>query len=182
MNSHSHNKPLVGISRCLLGDQVRYDGDSKPLSDETLAALNRACELVAVCPEVEAGLGIPRPPVRLTTSSEAPDLDRPRVTGREDTALDVTDLLYAYSENKVKQLEKLSGFIFKSRSPSCGLHSTPVFINNEQISSDGTGVFAATLCKQYPCLVTVDEIGLADQDALEHFIHDVSQAKKNRKD
>jgi uncharacterized protein YbbK (DUF523 family) len=168
MNSHSHNKPLVGISQCLLGDRVRYDGDSKPLSEETLAILNSAFELMPVCPEVEAGLGIPRPPVRLTGS-----IDKPRVTGRDDKGLDVTDRLYNYSQNKVKQLEKLSGYIFKSRSPSCGLHSTPVFINNEQISSDGTGVFAATLCNHYPHLITVDEIGLADTAARDRFIRDV---------
>jgi len=168
MNSHSHNKPQVGISQCLLGERVRYDGDSKPLSDETLAALNRAFELLPVCPEVEAGLGVPRPPVQLTAS-----IEHPRVTGRDDKSLDVTDRLYKYSENKVEQLTELSGYIFKSRSPSCGLQSTPVFINNEQVTDRGTGVFTAILCEQYPHLVTVDEITLADAAARDRFIRDV---------
>lgn len=168
MNSHSHNKPLVGISQCLLGDRVRYDGDSKPLSDETLAALNSAFELLPVCPEVEAGLGVPRPPVQLTAS-----IDKPRVTGRDDKSLDVTDILYNYCVNKVEQLGELSGYIFKSRSPSCGLHSTPVFINNEQVTDSATGVFSAILCEQYPCLVAVDETELADAAARDRFIRDV---------
>lgn len=163
------SKPRVGISQCLLGDRVRYDGDSKPLPDATITALNEAFDLVAVCPEVEAGLGTPRPPVQLTTSME-----RPEVTGRDDAGLDVTERLYSYSENRVKDLDGLSGYVFKSRSPSCGLNSAPVFINNEQVTDSGRGVFAATLCTHYPHLVMIEETELAQPDALTRFIQAVS--------
>jgi uncharacterized protein YbbK (DUF523 family) len=159
-------KPRVGISQCLLGDRVRYDGDSKPLGDNTLTKLNDVFELVPVCPEVEAGLGIPRPPVQLTGDS-----DKPSVTGRDDPTLDVTEALYIYSANRADQLADLSGYIFKSRSPSCGLHSTPVFINNEQLSDSASGVFARQMRKLYPGMPMAEETDLEKSST--QFIADV---------
>jgi uncharacterized protein YbbK (DUF523 family) len=163
MGNRTH-KPRIGISQCLIGDRVRYDGESKPLDDSTLTTLNEVFELVPVCPEVEAGLGIPRPAVQLTG-----DINKPGVTGRDDPALDVTETLYRYSTNRANQLQDLSGYIFKSRSPSCGLNSTPLY--NEQVTDNGRGVFARKITTLYPELPVIEETDL--EIALTQFIAEV---------
>lgn len=163
-----NEKPSVGVSQCLLGDAVRYDGKSKA-NKIILDKLSQLFELIPVCPEVEAGLGIPRPPVQLTASVE-----RPRLTGRDDASVDVTDIMYDYCKYKPAELNGLAGFIFKSRSPSCGLQSTPVFINDECVSETSSGVFAASLCKAYPDLIVIQDNQLDDKDMLDNFIQNVS--------
>ena len=85
-------KPKVGVSRCLLGDAVRYDGQSKP-DLIVIEQLSKIFELIPVCPEVEAGLPVPRPPVQLSGS-----IDKPRITGRNDPQLDITDMMQAYCQ------------------------------------------------------------------------------------
>lgn len=162
-----NRKPLVGISRCLLGDAVRYDGKSKA-NTIVLEELNNYFEFLPVCPEVEAGLGIPRPPVQLTGSP-----GDQRVTGRDDPALDVTELMQRYSEAKLSELSSLRGFIFKSRSPSCGLGSTPVFIDGQCISETGRGIFAGNLCAHYPQLAVIEETELQNKKMLDDFIRAV---------
>lgn len=163
-----HQKPLVGISQCLLGDRVRYDGDSKPLTMEVLTLLQDKLELVPVCPEVEAGLGIPRPPVQLTGS-----IKNPQITGRDDPAFNVTEQLMTYCNHKPVALKHLKGFIFKSRSPSCGFNSTPVFINGESVIDTSWGVFARAFCTTYPDLPYTEETSLVDITATEKFIRSV---------
>lgn len=167
-----NDKPLVGVSQCLLGDAVRYDGKSKT-NEVILHQLGLLFELLPVCPEVEAGLGIPRPPVQLTAS-----IERPRLTGRDDASIDVTDIMSAYCKRKPAELNKLVGFIFKSRSPSCGLRSTPVFINDECVSDTSSGVFAASLCQAYPDLIVIEDNQLDDKNRLDNFIKDICDAKK----
>jgi len=130
----SDSKPLVGVSQCLLGDAVRYDGQSKT-NQIILEQLKPLFEFMPICPEVEAGLSIPRPPVQLTGS-----IKEPRLTGRDDASIDVTDIMQRYCEKKPAALSQLSGFIFKSRSPSCGLNSTPVFIEEQCVTESSRGV------------------------------------------
>lgn len=163
----SKNKPLVGVSQCLLGDAVRYDGESKA-NAIVLEYLSKLFDFVPVCPEVEAGLGIPRPPVRLTGS-----VVEPRITGRNDPTLDVTDILYSYCQRKPAELKSLAGFIFKSRSPSCGLNSTPVFIDNQCVSDTGRGVFAKAMCNIYPELTVIEDSELDNAKTLDGFIQAV---------
>lgn len=162
-----HDRAKVGVSRCLLGDRVRYDGESKPhrIVIEQLAVL---FELVPVCPEVEAGLPTPRPPVQLSAS-----IEHPRVTGRDDASLDVTELLQQYCQQRLPELDDLDGFILKSRSPSCGLNSTPVFIDGRRVTESGRGVFTRELCRRYPGLPVIEETQLENPDSLEHFTHSV---------
>lgn len=160
-----HNaKPLVGVSQCLMGDAVRYDGQSKA-NAVVLEKLDQLFELVPVCPEVEAGLGIPRPPVRLTGS-----IENPRLTGRDDPAIDVTDLMYHYCQHKPAELEQLTGFIFKSRSPSCGLNSTPVFIDDTCVTETSRGIFAKIMCETYPDLIAIEDSALEEPKLLEEFV------------
>lgn len=157
-------KPFVGVSRCLLGDAVRYDGKSKA-SQIILEQLSALFELVPVCPEVEAGLSIPRPPVQLTGS-----IKKPRLTGRNDPSIDVTSIMQHYCDTKPAELKHLSGFIFKSRSPSCGLNSTPVFIDRQCVTKTARGIFAKQLCNTFPSLVIIEDSDLENSDHLDKFI------------
>ena len=159
------NKPLVGVSQCLLGHPVRYDGKSKA-NKIVLQQLSDLFELVPVCPEVEAGLGIPRPAVQLTGN-----INSPRLTGRDDPSIDVTQVMYDYCKQRPAELNKLKGFIFKSRSPSCGLNSTPVFVNNECISETASGIFTDSLCRTYPELIIIEDTHLSNKKTLNDFIN-----------
>lgn len=156
------NKIKIGVSQCLLGDAVRYDGESKP-NIIVIDELSKLFELIAVCPEVEAGLSIPRPAVQLTG-----DPANPRLTGRDNPDIDVTDLMLSYCRQKPQTLSDLCGFIFKSRSPSCGLNSTPVFIKNECLTETSRGVFARAMCAHYPDLPVIDDTEL--ENGLDSFV------------
>lgn len=157
-------KPKIGVSQCLLGDAVRYDGDSKP-NNLILEQLSQLFELVPVCPEVEAGLGTPRPPVQLTGS-----IASPRLTGRDDASIDITEIMVEYCSRKTQTLNDLNGFIFKSHSPSCGLHSTPVFINGEAVSDNNRGIFAESMCETYPGLLMIEDSDLEDPELYQQFV------------
>lgn len=163
----NNTKPLVGVSQCLLGDAVRYDGRSKA-NQIIIEQLTSVFNLVPVCPEVEAGLPIPRPPVQLTGS-----IHNPKLTGRDDPTIDVTDIMQRYCETKPAELKNLAGFIFKSRSPSCGLNSTPVFIEGKCVTETGRGVFAKRLCASYPELVVIEDIELENKITLDNFIQSI---------
>jgi len=170
-----HNKPIIGASRCLLGDAVRYDGDSKA-NTIVIEQLGDLFDLVPVCPEVEAGLSVPRPPVQLTGS-----IDLPRMTGRDDPGLDVTEVMQAYCISRPAELDQLSGFVFKSRSPSCGLNSTPVFIDGDCITETSSGLFARAMTTTFPELPVIEESELEVMDKYRQFIDDVFQYKSNNK-
>ncbi len=161
------DRPLVGISQCLLGDAVRYDGKSKA-NNIVLDKLSQIFRLVAVCPEVEAGLSVPRPPVQLTGS-----IENPKLIGRDDPSIDVTAILQQYCKNKPAELDQLSGFIFKSRSPSCGLNSTPVFINEKCVTETSRGIFAKKLCETFKDLAVIEDTDLEHTETLNKFIRSV---------
>jgi uncharacterized protein YbbK (DUF523 family) len=161
------DKALVGVSRCLLGHAVRYDGDSKA-NQIVIERLGALFELVAVCPEVEAGLSIPRPPVQLTGS-----IQDPSVTGRDDPDLDITGQMRAYCDSRPAGLSDLCGFVFKSRSPSCGLDSTPVFINSDCVTETSRGVFARAITSAFPQLPVIEETELESAPRYERFVDEV---------
>lgn len=145
----SRPKPRVGISRCLLGDAVRYDGTGKR-ADDLLRDLGEHVEWVAVCPEVEVGMSTPREPVHLT--------DR-RLVGVE-SGNDWTDRMNAWAHGRIRQLQALglSGYIFKARSPSCGIGVDP-------------GLFASAVIDAMPGLAVADEDDLRDPAARRAFLH-----------
>jgi len=166
------SKPVIGVSRCLLGDAVRYDGAAKPCRI-VIEQLGQQFELVAVCPEVEAGLPVPRPPVQLTGPA-----GRPRMTGRDDPQLDVTESLQAFCERRIPQLAGLSGFVFKSRSPSCALGSAPLYVDGKCVSPELDGLFAAALRRRYPQLPVIDECGLEQPAMRAAFIRAVQGGER----
>lgn len=162
-----HEKPLVGVSRCLLGHAVRYDGDSKA-SVLVIERLGDLFELVPVCPEVEAGFPVPRPPVQLTGSET-----HPRMTGRDDPGIDITERMLEYCDTRAASLGQLCGFVFKSRSPSCGLDSTPVFIDGACVTGTSRGMFARAVTAARPNMPVIEETGLESPDRFEQFVSSV---------
>ena len=158
----------LGISRCLLGDEVRFDRGHK--RDQFLTdVLGRYVEWVPVCPEVEAGLGIPREAMRLVGNPHHPRLVT--ITSKHDH----TDTMETVVEERLTDLYRLdlSGFVFKRGSPSCGLERVRVYTTQGMPSHSGSGLFAHAFRQRFP-LVPVEEEGrLCDPSLRENFIERV---------
>jgi uncharacterized protein YbbK (DUF523 family) len=165
----------IGVSACLLGEKVRYDGVDK--RDPYIAdVLGRIFTFVPVCPEVGCGLPVPRAAMRLEGAPAQPRLLT--IEGR----LDLTDLMLAWCRLKVKELEgeALSGFILKSRSPSCGLFRVEVISRGSKES--GRGLFAAALTEHFPQLPVEEEGRLVDVRLRENFIERVNTCRSTEKE
>jgi len=147
----------IGVSSCLLGNSVRYDARSKNSSN--CLKLSQYYQLVPVCPEVGAGLSVPRAPVELVQYD-----DSLRVLGRDDTSLDVTQVLTDFCDKITPSLHTLSGFVLTPRSPSCGYQSTAVKSKDGRLlSSSGNGVFARSLIQRFPSLPIIEEPCLSNE-------------------
>lgn len=158
-------KIKLGISSCLLGEKVRYDGGHK--WDRFLTdTLGKFVEFVPVCPEVECGLGVPREAMRLEGDRQAPRL----VSSR--TRVDHTERMEAWARRRVVELEQegLSGFIFKSGSPSSGLERVKVYDAQGVPAKTGVGLFARAFREHFPLLPVEDEGRLHDPRLRENFI------------
>lgn len=146
------HKIPVGISECLLGKAVRYNGGHKH-SKLCSKDLSRHFSFVATCPEMAIGLGVPRKPIRLVTID-----NEVRVRGSEDSNLDVTNELKEEGLSFATNHPHLCGFIFTQNSPSCGLYGVKVYHENGNPLSKDRGAFAKTLTEKLPCL-PVEEAG-----------------------
>lgn len=168
MTNSYQGLPRIGVSACLLGHQVRYDGGYKRnqfLIDE----LDEHVKFVPVCPETAIGLGIPRPPIRLVGEPE-----NPRVLGVADSSLDVSRQLQEYAESQVAIFGNLSGFVLKKNSPSCGMQRVKVYSPADNSASrKGTGTFAQVIMQRLPLLPVEDEGRLNDAILRENFINRV---------
>jgi uncharacterized protein YbbK (DUF523 family) len=158
----------LGISACLLGQEVRYDGGHKRdpfLTDE----LGRYVEWVPVCPEVEVGMGTPREPVQLVRVGET---TRMMTT---TTAVDYTDRMNEWARARVDVLahEDLDGYVLKSKSPSCGVWNVRVAPEDGPPAADGRGLFASILLERFPLLPVEEEGRLVDPGVRENFIERV---------
>lgn len=163
----------IGVSACLLGEQVRYDGGHKR-NQLLLDSLGARYELVPICPEVAAGLGVPRPPVALMVRGT-----EVRALGVEDLQLDVTLPLIEYGQQVAMGTMGLSGFVFKSRSPSCGLGTTPVR-REDGSHYHGHGLFAQQLVTRLPELPVVDELLLQQAPLRRLFLQQVERYGSRR--
>lgn len=161
-------KPRIGISACLLGEKVRYDGGDKRNAD-LIGTLGPEVEWIAVCPEVEVGMGTPREPVHLVRDGGA--LRMLTVT----TAVDYTPRMTAWAERRIAELDRadLDGFILKSDSPSCGKESVKVSSGRHPAERDGRGLFAAVLMDSMPLLPVADERTLEDAQGRDEFMRRV---------
>lgn len=158
-------KIRLGISTCLLGEPVRYDGGHKLdhfLTDE----LGRYVEYVPVCPEVECGLPVPRESMRLEGDPGSPRL----LTTR--SRIDHTDRMLEWAKQRIQALESqdLSGFIFKSNSPSSGMERVRIYDHNGVPKKVGRGLFAGSFMDHFPLMPVEDEGRLHDPGIRENFI------------
>jgi len=163
----SEAKPVVGISSCLLGENVRYNGEinlNKTLRNE----LGKAVTFVSVCPEVESGMPVPREPMDLFVVNE--DI---RIVTLESHR-DMTDLIVKWAAEKLNRLaeQNLCGFILKARSPSCAISSAKVH-SEQQLKSNGAGLFASALKQRFPELPVEEEEGLNTAAQRERFLQRV---------
>jgi uncharacterized protein YbbK (DUF523 family) len=165
LTKHRNQQPKVGISACLVGENVRYDGGDKyhQLINKELSPW---LDLQVICPEVEAGLGIPRPPVHLVE-----DQGKTRALGVEDQDLDVTDTLEATAKQLSQtQHQDLCAYIVKARSPSCGAGSTPSYDITSQQTGLGDGLFVKELKTAHPNIVVIEESSLSDAQRCKEFL------------
>jgi uncharacterized protein YbbK (DUF523 family) len=165
----------VGVSACLLGDAVRYDGGHKHSS--VIEALGDGLEWVKVCPEVECGMGTPREPIQLVERDGRLRL-RTVTTGADDTGR-----MTAFATRRLDEFAalELCGFILKSRSPSCGPTAVAVHDADGVIRRTGTGMFALALLDRFPDLPIEDEERLADPDVRARFIERVAAYRHARR-
>jgi len=161
----TEKKPLVGISACLLGETVRYDGGGK-LDRYLRDVLGKHVDYVPVCPEVESGMGVPREAMRLVNNDKNIRL----VTTR--TQVDLTDKMSGWIDNKIPVLRELTlcGYILKARSPSCGLMRVKVYKPSGGATNNGMGMFARGLTESLPLLPLEEEGRLNDSKLRENFI------------
>jgi uncharacterized protein YbgA (DUF1722 family)/uncharacterized protein YbbK (DUF523 family) len=155
----------LGISSCLLGESVRYDGGHK--KDLFLInTLGRYVEWVAVCPEVEIGLGTPRDSLRLVGEPEAPRMVAP------ESGADHTDKMQSWARRRLEELAalKLDGYVLKKNSPSCGLFRVRVYGEKGRAARSGRGIFAHQLVSRLPLLPVEEEGRLHDLRLRENFI------------
>ncbi len=169
-------KPIkIGISTCLLGEKVRYDGGHK-LDRFLTDTLGRYVTYVPVCPEVECGLGVPREAMRLVGDPASPRL----VTTH--TNRDMTERMLGWARKRVAELqaEDLYGFIFKGGSPSSGMERVRVYNDKGMPSLQGVGLFARVFMEQFPLLPVEEDGRLHDVALRENFIERLFALKRWR--
>jgi uncharacterized protein YbbK (DUF523 family) len=164
----ANGRPRLGISACLLGQEVRYDGGHKrdAFLTQTLGPL---VEWVPVCPEVELGLGIPREPIRLQGDPASPRLVAP------ESGADHTAAMIRLARRRAAELAALdlSGYVLKKDSPSCGMERVRVYATAGPPARRGTGLFARELGARLPLLPLEEEGRLHDPRLRENFIERV---------
>jgi len=160
------DKIKIGVSSCLIGEKVRWNGDHKQnyYIKDTLC---KYFKYVPVCPEIEVGMGVPRETVALYGN-----LKKPRMISKK-AKTDWTDRMHRYAKSRIKELagEDLCGYIFKSKSPSCGLAKIPVYDESDRNKARyRSGLFANTFIEANPLIPTEDEDRLMNPVILENFI------------
>lgn len=162
---HPPPRPRLGISACLLGRTVRYNGGHKR-SSLCVDVLSEHFELVPLCPEMAIGLGVPRQPIRLVGDPAAP-----RAVNSQGEPQDHSDALRRYGAEQASLLDDLGGYIFMQQSPSCGLQRVRLYDDNGQPRPPGTrGLFAEAFCAARPELPVEEEGRLHDAQLRENFL------------
>jgi uncharacterized protein YbgA (DUF1722 family)/uncharacterized protein YbbK (DUF523 family) len=169
------DKFRIGISSCLLGNEVRWNAGHK-LDRYLTRTLGQFVEYVPVCPEVEVGLGIPRESMRLVGDPENPRL----ITFKSKT--DHTDRMLTWAKKRVRELEKenLCGFIFKSDSPSSGMIRVKVYNDKGMPHKVGIGIFARAFMEHFPLIPVEDDGRLNDPLIRENFVLQIFTMKRWR--
>ncbi len=155
--------PIVGVSACLLGQSVRYDGGTS-YTFWVAEELKKYCRLIAVCPEIEIGLGVPREKIQLTQVGVSI-----KVLKKADNQVDLSKALQNFAEHFVKQYS-LSGLVLKDKSPSCGINNTQLFSETGEKIGLGTGLFAETVMELLPNLPVLQASELQGVNDVEMFV------------
>lgn len=167
-------KLIVGVSSCLLGEAVRYDGTDKH-AETLIERLSEHFEVRGFCPEVAAGLGIPRETIELIAS----DSGEVHCVGTKTAELDVSESLRASFEQQREAFAQFSGYLVKARSPSCGLGSTPLYSKappgKRELLGYSSGLFTAALSDCFPNLPIAQEDELSDALRLEAFVERIKR-------
>ncbi len=166
VNAEEPARIPVGISSCLIGEAVRYNGGHKRHS-YIVDTLGKHFELHSFCPEVTIGLGVPRKPIRLIIDGEDT-----RSVGVADPNFDVTEALQGCADEQLSWQQELYGYILKNGSPSCGMERVKRY-RGEHPERDGVGVFAGRLMKNLPHLPVEEEGRLGDPVLRENFVQRV---------
>jgi len=164
--------PRIGISSCLLGAEVRWDGGHK--RDHTLIeTLAPFVEWVAVCPELELGMGVPREPVHLEQAA-----DGVRMLGNQ-SGKNWTQPMRAFSARRLSELAllELSGYVLKRDSPSCGVNGVELLVRGDPLRA-GRGLFAAALVERFPSLPIAEEHQLHDPVVRERWLERVAAYRR----
>ena len=167
MGELAFDKIQVGVSSCLLGEEVRYNGGHKR-SRYVTDILADYFHYVPLCPELAIGLGVPRPPIRLVGKIESP-----RAVSPKDPSIDATEALTNYGHEIGRTHNFISGFILKSKSPSCGMERVKVYDHNNVPSPNGRGLFADALMETQPLLPCEEEGRLNDPGLRGSFLERV---------
>ena len=161
--STTEERIVIGISSCLLGEPVRYNGGHK--RDRYITeTLDKYFDFQPFCPEVAIGLGVPRPTIRLEQTGTLP------VAVVTETGRDVTAQLDNYGREIGTRINHISGYILKSRSPSCGMERVKVFDKNGVPSANGSGIYARALMECQPLLPVEEEGRLNDPELRDNFL------------
>jgi uncharacterized protein YbgA (DUF1722 family)/uncharacterized protein YbbK (DUF523 family) len=167
LKTEINDKISIGVSACLLGARVRFDGGHKRdryIND----LLGEHFHFVSFCPEVAIGMGIPREPIRLVD-----DQGNIRAVGTRDRGRDFTEQLTHYGKSVSGLIDTLCGFVFKKDSPSCGMERVKVYAENGMPEKRGTGLFARQIMKLNPILPVEEEGRLNDPVLRENFVNRV---------
>ena len=170
-DSDGHEKILLGISSCLIGEKVRFDGGHKQ-NRYVLDTLGQYFSYRPFCPEMAIGLGVPRETIRLVDIG-----GRRHAIGNKNTALDVTDALIQSAEGQQSWHRQIFGYIVKKDSPSCGMERVRVY-RGDQPQRDGVGLYTETMMRNFPTLPVEEEGRLGDPVLREGFVKRVFVYKR----
>lgn len=160
-------KPVIGVSACLLGRPVRYNGETKSFPELTERLLQHV-QMQEFCPEVGIGLPVPRPPIQAVAYD-----DGIRIVGVEQPEDDFTVALTGYANsvaNTYTNTNTLHGFVLKARSPSCAVDSAPLMDKRGEQIGVTSGQFSHTLQQRFPCMPICDESALPNNEAIDAFL------------
>jgi uncharacterized protein YbbK (DUF523 family) len=166
--THSIKRIKIAVSSCLLGKPVRYDGNHK--ENKSLKVLCDRFECVSICPECEIGLGVPRPPIHIVNVDE-----HFRARGKTNPNFDVTQSLETLATEIATNNNSICGYVFKARSPSCGINSAPWYSASRQESGITSGIFSSRIQQLLPALPVIEETQFEKPKEMKSFIAGVKE-------
>jgi len=163
------DKIAIGVSSCLMGEMVRYDG-AHQRNAYLCSELNRYFSYIPICPEMGIGLGRPRPTISLVGEA-----GKERALIRDGNETDLTQALEQFAESQQGKLKEVRGYVLKSKSPSCGMKAVKLHksLNGMMLGKFGVGVYAKRLMELFPHLPIEEEGRLNDAVLRENFIERV---------